>query len=556
VVTIKRSGANCQLINDKLSITLNGLGKATSLIFKGKELLTGLTGAPNDPDKNNSFYCDYHVAGGTVNLKPDRLEVIEETSHLVHIAYIDETSALQLAYHIILKENDSAIYSYVIASNDESEIEVNELRTVYRFNSDLFNIAYTHERQGMQPKTEHLTKYEKLQDETYRIPDGALYSNSQIYSKYDYAGYFKDNDFWGEYGNKYGFWFIPVDKSGYPSGPLKQDLLVHYDGILLNYMVGSHFGTLDFKVPHKWKKMYGPWCCYLNEGADLIEDAKKRVVKEQNKFPYSWVNENSELYPKELGDLEAKINTSKEIPETAHWMVVLSDQKGDYYHQKAGRIYYTDSDHDGKFKINNIRPNRYFVTAYIVGSTDSKTYDLGSIEIGTGRNNIELEVSNNILKCVWNVGLYSKTTAGFKFSNQLRNYIWKELVPKNLTYDVSQDHMSDWYYAQSDDGTWKIIFSKPENTKQYLLTFCLAGTTQKQMNPALGTSFNVYLNEKVISENRFENDRSAYRSTVTNGKSQQITIKLNQSEFLDGENVIAIKTDGYIMYDLIKLEEL
>lgn len=79
MVHLTVQGLRATLSNEELSISFDELGKSQSLTFHGVQLLNGLTGSDKDPDKTNSFYCDYHVNGKTRNIIPTRLEVIEDT---------------------------------------------------------------------------------------------------------------------------------------------------------------------------------------------------------------------------------------------------------------------------------------------------------------------------------------------------------------------------------------------------------------------------------------------------------------------------------------------
>ncbi|KMT41163.1 polysaccharide lyase family protein [Melissococcus plutonius] len=544
-------GLNCFLENKQLQVSFSQNGTVHSLKYQGKELLGNLDGAKNDPNKKSSFYCDYHD-GKPRNLQPTQLKIIENSDHCLHIAYLDLTSPLNLEYHIFLLNDEACIYGYIVAKTTEQEMTIGELRTVYRLNHSLFPIAYTSERQGIQPKASYLAKFKQLQDETFELPDGSKYTNSSVYSKYDYAGYFKDNNFWGQYGDQFGCWFIPIDQSYFPSGPLKQDLLVHYDGIILNYLTGAHFGTGNFQLPKHWEKFYGPWCIYLNQGEQKISDVKNKVNQLTKKQDSSWFSKIEPRYPNFLVELTGELNlTGKE--NANDWIVILTDTKGDVYTQKAGRIFYTETHKDNHFHIPHIHPGIYHLYAYIKGTEISEDFYLGSFKLTKNEDLGQLDIPYQMKKLIWKIGYFSKTTEPFKFSDQLRNYIWKELVPNSLTYHVGSSE--DWYYLQNDHGKWQIKFSKPEKlNKKFLLTICLAGATQKQMEPATGVQFFVSLNGHLLKKYSFENDRSAYRSTVTNGKSHKLELVIDAAQ-LTNINVIDFETDGHILYDMIKFEE-
>lgn len=563
MVSLKRSGLACTLENDCLSLTMSDEGKGTSLAVDGRELMANLSGAAGDPDRRHSFYCDYHVAGKTKNLVPTRLEIIEDTPQRVHVAYVDDYSNLKLAYHLVLSDGERCVYGYVIASCDADDVVINELRTVYRFDSSIFTTGYTARREGLQPRAEYMAaKGEWLQDETYRIPDGCRYSNSDVYSKYDYAGTFAENRLWGQYSggrsdDEWGAWFIPLDKSCYPGGPLKQELLVHYDSIILNYMTSAHFGTVDFEVPKGWTKLYGPWCVYFNHGRDVVSDAYNFAAKAEASLSLPWLEEPG-LYTGNYGSLEGRLKPESKLSREEQWVIVATDGAGECFMQKAGRIYWLQSC-DGSFKIGRMQPGIYHLSAHTVGGTDCHEYQLGTYSVMPGKPTDagELHVENVPHELIWSVGRYTQTTVPFAFSDQLRNYIWMSPTPKNLEFHIGRDGDTDWYYLQRYGGIWKIVFKKPlARSEHFWLTVCLAGMTAAVMSSGESrVGFQVRLNGKVLTERYFENDRAAYRSSVTGGKPAILSTEID-AEALDDENELAFSTDGFVMYDMVKLEAL
>lgn len=548
---LKVNGMNAIMENKYITIQFNEEGKAKSLKFEDQELLNNLSGEDGDPDKNNCFYCDYHVKGGTVNMKPDQLKVIENNQDRIHIAYIDSKSKLGIEYHLMMKPNSATIYSYVKAWNNSSEkFAINEFRTVYRLDHNLFNVGYNGERMGNQPTSAHMLTGEKLQDETFKMCDGSYYDNSQVYSKYDYAGYFKNTDFWGQFGDKFGFWFIPVDKSYYGCGPLAQDLMVHYDSIILNYMTSEHFGRDMFVVPVNWEKVYGPWCIYLNHGD--LKDAQKQATKEKKEWPYLWVKDKD--YSTSVVNVIGNLNS--QYKATKYMMVLASDPNdGAIIQQKNGFTYYAETNQDNRFEIKNVRSGKYTLYAYAIDSDDLGTHNLGEVEVKdlNSKQDLGSYLISKHEQTLWQIGTSAHTTEGFKFSNQLRNFIWKDLVPTNLIYRVG--HGDDWYYLQNDSGKWQIIFDTDSNYDGELeLQIAFAGVTQKDMKDVNGTRVTLALNGSELRTEHFGNDRAAYRSAMKSGAYHLWKISI-PAQLLKKhtENVLTIKTNGYLMYDSIRM---
>lgn len=80
-------------------------------------------------------------------------------------------------------------------------------------------------------------------------------------------------------GNGYGAWMVPASGEYFSGDALKQELLVHQDAIILNYLTGSHFGTPDMVAQPGFEKLYGPWLLYINQGNDreLVADVSRRL---------------------------------------------------------------------------------------------------------------------------------------------------------------------------------------------------------------------------------------------------------------------------------------
>jgi rhamnogalacturonan endolyase len=196
------------------------------------------------------------------------------------------------------------------------------MRTMYRLDRDIFDWAYVSERTGQQPRYAELVQYPSVQDETWKMPDGS------IYQKYDYSGYMAENPIWGHYGHGFGVWFMPVRTEDYADGPLRQDLMVHQDALILNYFQGAHYGgggPGDFKND---EKLFGPWFTYVNTGeaAAVIADAKKKAAAEQAKWPYRWMAEP--LYPLDRTRVTGRVS----VP---HAMIVLGAPGVEIYNRRA-----------------------------------------------------------------------------------------------------------------------------------------------------------------------------------------------------------------------------
>jgi rhamnogalacturonan endolyase len=545
-------GRKTTFSNGLMTVRFDEYAVVTSWVKNGTEFVKNL------PTGKQPAYLDHYINGSNENIAVTDLRIISNTSDEAHVAYIDNKSILYLEYHIIMKKGESGLYFYVVAKNNSGkEYTLSSLRTVYRLDYGIFDNACNFERRGKQPTHAYMDQFKKLQDETYELPDGEKYTNGKIYSKYDYSGYFKDNPVWGQYGHGFGFWCIPVSTEYFPSGPLKQELLVHYDAITLNCLLAAHYGSGDFKVPVNWQKFYGPWLMYVNCGTEeqVVNDAVHKAVLEQKKWPYTWVNDP--LYPAKRAEVTGKVRiTHNRSSEGA--MVVLAGAGGDLMRQLGGYMFYAPADKDGKFKLDRVRPGTYTLYAYATKGDITNELSKDNVVIGTGKVNLG-EVSwdppyrKNKL---WQIGLADRSAAEFKFGSELRNHKWHAMVPETLDYVVGKSNdRTDWYYAQTKDGEWNIKFNlKNAAASKHYLTVALAGFS-RNVGAKSGGNLAIKVNGKVVKTVSYPSDTTIYRSGMKNGWNHLVQVELSTEALHAGDNVVTLRTtDCSAIYDTLLLE--
>lgn len=556
-VTLTVSGNQCTMSNGILSLSWKEDGTIASISRNGVELVCN-TPERSDTDGKNVFYVDYHADGGFRRYRNPDLKVIESSEKMAHVAYVDATGYLAIEYHIILMQGESGYYSYVIgANNTDVEFELAEFRIVYRCGSRVFDHAYNNERRGMQPTKQYMEQYEKLQDETWRLPDGEKYSNSDVYSKYDYVGYFSKNPAWGQYGHGYGFFLIPVSTDYYPGGPMKQELLVHYDGIVLNYFTGSHFGTGNLHVPVGWKKFYGPFYQYFNQGDDpeeLYRDALAVAAAEQEKWPYQWVDDP--LYPLVRSNVTGKLLFEDGSP-CADTTVILAKGYPTFERQSSDYIYYTTTAQDGSFTLKNVRFGTYSLFAYQTGGGNTEQLQTDDINISEASQTLS-PITWKLPKetILWQLGKATRTCEGYRYAGELRNYKWMNLPPENLDFYLgSSREDQDWYYAQTKPGDWNLHFQlKQLPGSACRLIVAVAGACKGFMSNKENPILTVLLNGRKVNHTVLVNDSSIYRSATLSGRYRRIVIPIDPSLLKAGENTVTLHNDtGMVMYDTILL---
>ena len=538
---------------------------ATSVIKNGRELAHNLHGVvPRDTDARRTFYHDYNASGGYLHARVVR--IVKNTPGLVHFALLD-TNSPRLEDHYVMLRGESGIHPYVIIQGQFG----GEMRTMYRFDMDILDWAYSGERLGRQPKyalLQSISERGNAGDETWRLPDGS------IYQKYDYCLYYSETPLWGHLGHGFGVFFMPVSTESYAGGPLRQELAVHQDALILNYIGGGHFGGGGTAAGRAGQKIHGPWYLYFNTGDTpeaIIADAKKTAEAEQKKWPYQWVEEP--LYPIQRATVSGQLKISHDR-SAARACIILgqpansgggrggarggvggansgsaADRASVLYTQAGDYIYYGRAGADGKFTLPAVRPGAYTLYAWqtqgpitqsfardgIVVAGD--TLDLGAVEWDAPWHPHFL----------WQIGQADRLAGEFKFGDQPRTSQWMLQVPADLTFTIGQSkEATDWYYAQKT-GVWTVKFNLDDILSgNAYLTIAIAGGSGRVA---------VSVNGAEVGDLSYGDDASVRRAANRSGRYARNEFTFPASVLKPGENTLTLVNNGPgLMYDTIVLE--
>ncbi len=289
---------------------------ATSILVAGKEIGHNIHGVePRDVNARRTFYLDSYT--GT-DLLCDTVKVIKNTPEMAHFAVCNAANAAQhLEHHFVMLKGENGIHPYVIISGTQG----GEMRTMYKFDMNILDWAWTNELTGKQPSygaLQAISTAGNVGDETWRLADGT------VYTKYNYVSFYYQTPMWGHYGHNVGAWFIPTSAESYASGPLRQDLDVHQDALILNYLGGGHLSSGGTAAGTGGRpKIHGPWYLYFNTADSndaLIQDALKTSAAEKAKWPYLWVEEPT--YPLNRTTVTGTIKISHNRSAANAWVIL------------------------------------------------------------------------------------------------------------------------------------------------------------------------------------------------------------------------------------------
>ena len=529
-VQLTVSGMTAVLSNGLYTVSFDKAGSARSLVIGGRQLIGPARG----------FYSSVN---GSQTFSPTGLRVDTDTADMADIAYISPWGEL----HYVARSGVSGLYSYFLATGIGT---VGEFRTLYRVDGSIFRSGFNAERSGPFPTLADIKAGTKLQDETFQLLDGT------VYTKYDWATYVARDQVHGVYGDGAGVWVISASHEYFNGGPMKQELMVHVesstgDGVVLNMLAATHFGNPSISIPSG--KLFGPWLVYFNDGS--IPDAMAQAAREQAAWPYAWLS--NAQYPLARTEVRGTIRLADGRP-AQHAIVTLGQPGGDLYTQGSDYLFSARANAFGEFDIPNVRPGTYSLYAFAdAGRIGNVTDQLEVDGIGVAGPSVDLGTltwspprSGRVL---WRIGTADRTASEFRLGDLPRQYGLFDQVPADLTYTIDQStEASDWYYAQTHVGTWTINFDLrrvPDGTA--VLTMPVASASRVP-------TVQVVVNGTVVSTLSFGNDQTIYRSGNRSGFYQPEQVSFPSSLLHAGANTVAfamtaVSPGGGIMYDTVQL---
>ncbi|MGD0090080.1 MAG: polysaccharide lyase family protein [Planctomycetota bacterium] len=492
----------------------------------------------------------------------------------------------RIAVHYILRRGQSGWYAYALYEHglDMPAAALGQTRFVVRGvpGPRLFTHHVVDEqRKGPFPTAQEV---ETIQDATVRLEDGT------IYTKYDNTVAEGEHHVHGMAGHGLGLWMIFPSNEFIGGGPVKQELSVHIDNVVLAMLLGGHFGSggLEFKDNETWHKLYGPVFVYVNAGDSieaLYDDAKRRAREEIAAWPYAWLVHSE--YPLEGGTLSGHVQLDDGGSVKDAW-AILAPPGEDWTQCSKGYQFWTKTDAEGQFTFGKVRPGKY--TLFISGANQFEDLRLDVCEVQAGLYSFlgdwgedkklvpfvwKTKKHGNTL---WQIGVADRSAREFKGGDNCRHYgnflRYPQEFPDDVTFVIGKSKESaDWNFAQ-----WSWYNKKPVWTIQFNLDQALAGKATLTLGFAAAqpvggqtTNLQVKANGQEIGVVRLKKSGSAgYRSGCQDSAYNVEYITFDAGVFRTGANEITLghaeaipfPTEeqmkharlGHVMYDAIRLE--
>jgi rhamnogalacturonan endolyase len=287
---------------------------------------------------------------------------------------------------------------------------------------------------------------------------------------------------WVSSANQIGCFIVNPTVEYLSGGPTKVEFMCHRDTnrvtapCVLNYWRSSHYGgsSVDVAQGEHWTKVIGPFLIYVNSNGDpdtLWKDAIAQVGRENQKWPYGWVNGVDYPHRAERGSVSGQLVLNDPLMPTARMSKLRVGLTFPDYHVTTGRhaagntpadiTWMTDAKHyefwvygddDGHFSIPMVRPGKYTLHAIADGvlgefaRTDitvagGQAIDLGQLPWTPVRRGRQL----------WDIGIPNRNASEFfkgdDYFHDGMGLVYAQLFPHDDHYVIGQsDYRKDWYF--------------------------------------------------------------------------------------------------------------
>ena len=491
----KRASTSITMSNGLLTFTLVADGADVNM---ANFTVTGIA-ANLAHTTEKTWYEDWSGGSNGNAAGVDTIRILRLTPDLAEIALADtQHPRRRLEQHILMTTDTVGLYTFTAMTVVSSGEGLNEIRHNTRWDRCVLNHAFNHERPpGIQPTYPYLDNMPKLQDETWQVdgkPNASLPCPADnngdlpaglVYTKYMWSLYHADNPFFGHFGavgNKLvGVWLTPLGgisnataTATYGVGPQHQDLAIHQDGLILNYMDPNHYGLPGYSVPRGYTRLYGPYLLHStvgetsNPNAFFASAAAAAASQIAASIPALSIIAHPWYAPASArSNITGRIVIADGRTSSRLWALV-SIQSTDQIYDIHEPLYYVLTQNDGRFTIPGVPPGNYTLYVYAASGSITDTLQKSNVVVSGETPTVDVGVvswspDDNGLKLLWQIGIADRTGGEFALAQQPRSWELPGLIPGDLNFTIGKSYEArNWYYAQTQGGTWSVIFNVPD----------------------------------------------------------------------------------------------
>ncbi|KAK7301084.1 hypothetical protein RJT34_11944 [Clitoria ternatea] len=534
----------------------NPAGFVTGIKYNGIDNLLEPNSKNNDRGYWDVVWSEAGSAGTTGTFEKivgTSFNVITENEEQVEISFTrkwdpslkGKLAALNIDKRYVMLRDSSGFYSYAIFEHlkEWPAFNIPQIRTVYKLRKDKFHyMVVSDNRHRFMPLFE-----DRLPPRGQELfpPEAVLLVDpvepefkGEVDDKYQYSCENKDLKVHGWISSQpktdpaIGFWVIIPSNEFRSGGLVKQNLTSHAGPYSLSMFLSAHYAgediVLKLQPNEAWKKVFGPTFVYLNtlsEGDDslqLWEDAKYQMNEEVESWPYDFPASEDFQKSSQRGSVSGMLlvrdrYVSDEciIARDAYIGLAPPGEAGSWQRECKGYQFWTRTDEEGYFSIDNIRTGDYNLYAWVPGFI-GEYWNNAILTITPG---CEIDFGNIIYEpprngpTLWEIGIPDRSAAEFyvpdpnpKYINKFfvnhpdkfrQHGLWEryaDLYPnEDLIYTIGvSDYRKDWFFAhvtrKQKDGsyrgtTWQIKFNLDdvEASGIYKLRLALASANLSEL---------------------------------------------------------------------------
>lgn len=422
----------------------------------------------------------YSMGGGKEYRQPRQasFRVVKRGDELSEVAFFQpwqpgNTQAVDIEVRYALKRGESGVHTYGILSHPANypDSKIGEWRMVWGMpmKNDrewlMENICVDSKRNWEMPSPGDLTTAKRTDIlEISKIVQGVR--KGMFDCKYDFNLEYYSTGCWGYASNRnrVGAWIVLGSHEFFNDGPTKQDLssasgLIHIH-FGMNHYAGS---STELKAGQAWRKMYGPFLLYVNQGKsadELWQDARAKAASERRLWPHEWAGDPSLNPPRSArgvvsGKLKIKDPLKPGLTAAGAWVGLSQPKPGGNWQNESNHYqYWTKTDANGHFLIPHVRPGTYTLNAFQSGAVGE--YEKQGIQIHAGNQSIgehawDVPRLGNTL--AWEIGTPDRRAGEFRGGDRyFHGFEWKRFsseLPNPLIFEVGKSNPAcDWNYAQ------------------------------------------------------------------------------------------------------------
>jgi rhamnogalacturonan endolyase len=488
-------GGSVVLSNGIIAVTLNKAASTITSIKFGEHQMV----SPRRP-------VYYSMGGGKSYRQPTgaAYRVVKQTPDVVDVAFLQKwkpgnNQAVDIEVHYVLKRGESGVHTYGILSHpaDYPATTVGEWRMVWGMPAKndsewlMEKIRVDRMRDWEMPSPADLARAKPTEiKEIVEITTG--HRKGMFDCKYDFNLEYYSTGCWGHASdrNQVGAWIVLGSHEFFNDGPMKQDLSSASSLIHIHFGM-NHYGGSSTRIAagQDWRKIYGPFLLYCNQGANadaLWSDARAKAASERKLWPHDWL-EDPDIYPPRhargtvKGNLTIRDPLKPSVSSAGAWVGLSQPAAGGNFQDESNHYqYWTKADARGNFEIPHVRPGSYTLNAFNTGAVGE--FELAGAEVKPGLNpagDLVWEVPRHGKSLAWEIGVPDRRAAEFRHGNDyFRGYVWKNFskeFPNPLIYTIGRsDPSKDWNFAhgsyieggQCVSWPWEIRFSLSHTRKE------------------------------------------------------------------------------------------